>query len=99
MVLVGRYDGDFMDSIGNAANYVHEFAFCDLCMTRIRGVWYRCGHCNSDLCDFHEETHDVDHSFIVIKAKASLPVLREVWDLENPSSDSPLLQPVFDPRQ
>ncbi|KAG8970166.1 hypothetical protein FRC05_000687 [Tulasnella sp. 425] len=92
-------DGDFMDSIGNVASYVHEIAFCDLCMTPIRGVWYRCGHCNSDLCDFHEQTHNEDHSFIVIKAKASLNVLQELWDFENPSSNAPLLQPVFDPRQ
>ncbi|KIO32050.1 hypothetical protein M407DRAFT_19077 [Tulasnella calospora MUT 4182] len=92
-------DGDFMDSIGNAANYVHEIAYCDLCMTPIRGVWYRCGHCNSDLCDFHEHTHNEDHSFIVIKAKASLGVLQDLWDFENPSSNAPLLQPVFNPRQ
>ncbi|KAG9023403.1 hypothetical protein FS837_005832, partial [Tulasnella sp. UAMH 9824] len=92
-------DGDFMDSIGNAAHYIHEIAFCDLCMTPIRGVWYRCGHCNSDLCDFHEQTHNEDHSFIVIKAKASLGVLQELWDFENPSSNAPLLQPVFNSRQ
>lgn len=50
--------------------------YCDLCMTIIEGAWYRCGHCNADLCDFHEQTHDATHVFLVIKEEVDWDVLR-----------------------
>jgi hypothetical protein len=54
---------------GDQSNLIHDTTYCDLCMKKIRGVWYRCAYCSSDMCDLHEQTHNENHCCIVFKSK------------------------------
>lgn len=82
-LLVPRYqlppEGiDMADFAGDPDDLLHEATYCDLCMTLIRGPWYRCAYCSSDMCDLHEQTHNEDHCCMVFKAKVDLQILRYV---------------------
>ncbi|TFK74976.1 hypothetical protein BDN72DRAFT_955324 [Pluteus cervinus] len=58
----------------------HENAFCDLCMTEIKGEWFRCGYCIRDLCDSCQEvdTHDDTHIFLVLKSTVDMAIFKNV---------------------
>jgi len=86
---------DFADSIENIHHLVHDKTYCDLCMTRITGAWYRCAYCSSDMCDLHEATHNSEHCCIVFKSEVNLNALRGITDFDNPSNNQPLFHPVY----
>ncbi|KDQ61360.1 hypothetical protein JAAARDRAFT_30782 [Jaapia argillacea MUCL 33604] len=79
-------------------NVVHPSTWCDRCMTRIQGIWFRCAYCDKDLCDDCEktDTHDNTHCFLVFKSPVDMRIFRNVADLENPTGMRPIIPgPIY----
>ncbi|KAG8999432.1 hypothetical protein FRB94_006173 [Tulasnella sp. JGI-2019a] len=88
-------DGDFVDASDERSQLFHEVTYCDRCMTQIRGAWYHCVYCAADMCDMHEQTHNVDHCCLVFKSKVNLHVLQTITDIDNPNHSTALFHPVY----
>jgi hypothetical protein len=78
----------------------HSSTVCDHCVKKIVGMWFRCGHCGSDLCEvcYALGAHgDRTHVFLVFKSSVDISKF-QVWaNVDGPDGSMAVIDhPVYD---
>ncbi|TCD69152.1 hypothetical protein EIP91_008629 [Steccherinum ochraceum] len=79
----------------------HRYSLCDMCMSKIKGEWFRCVYCSRDLCSDCEKTdvHDKKHFFLVLESEVDMNDFRQFFRIDSRFEDIPvpiLTFPVYD---
>ncbi|KAK0467157.1 uncharacterized protein EV420DRAFT_1626509 [Desarmillaria tabescens] len=88
----------FVDPKAYLRDVYNSAAVCDNCMSRIRGVWFRCAYCGKDLCDACEpvDVHNDKHVFLVFKSLVDMQAVKIFTDIEHPTRSPPIIpHPVY----
>lgn len=88
----------FADPKAYLRDVYNSAAVCDNCMSRIRGVWFRCAYCGKDLCDACEplDVHNDKHVFLVFKSLVDMQAVKIFTDIEHPTRSPPIIpHPVY----